>query len=1013
MKRAILQSLLCATGMLISSNAAAQTVLSHDFSSVAQFEAYTVVDQNQDGQTWQYDDIFLAAACARDYDSDDWLITPALTLDAQKTYRLVFEASVENEGSERVEVMLGQQPTAGALSRQLMGKTAVSSTVGQQYTTVFTVSSSGTYHIGLHSSTTGDPFSNRLYVQSLSVEETVNQNVPAAVSDLSATAAADGQLAATVSCRAPLLNVGGGPLTQLTAVRLYRDGQLVHTFSSPAAGEQLSYDDTALSNGSHTYRATAVNDYGESEAAETTVYVGTDVPGPVEDLRFTYDNATQQARLTWSMPTTGAHGGTVSTEGITYEVRRFHNDTPVITGLTATEFTEQMGTDFLVQCEEEIRQRYEHLGIPIDVHYVVDGQGLMQYYVRAVTAQGKGTEATSNSVIIGQQYSLPFADSFAAGQLTHYWRTDLRTSMARWSAMTDSRFSQDGDNGMLCFNAIEGNESAMVHTGNISMKDAQTPILTFYYYYDYAMAKPLTVKVSTDGGDFRTLTTIDLSDEGQRGRYLRASIPLTGCAGHDYVQVGFEASTTTTVDLIYIDNVRIIDQRQYDLTVEIAQLPRNLKVGQTRYLTANVENLGTADVATGQYTVDVFAGSTKVGTSMGMAVGAGQQQSMMIALQPTIDVVGAEGSASPYSLVSPIRADVVFAADEAPANNSSAEQTIQVKMPRHPAANALQAAADATSGVTLTWQQPAAPRTEDGVVTDSFEDYDDFQRTNFGDWTLYDQDRLLTWGLGEPWHFPHNSDIHSYIIWTPAKVENRETGRMGVTNAQWNAHTGEKCLASFGVSLDRSDDWLVSPELSGNQQLMSFYAHQGSLRYGPEQFQLYISTTGLEITNFMALDATPRTTTAEWQKFEYLLPQGTKYFALRKVTPTESSLAMLVDDITFAPDTLASQANLMFFGYNVYRNGQRINTALVPTPTFHDPEGQPGDSYRVTAIYNEGESIYSNTAVATGADAIGLSTTAAARTDHAIYNLQGQRVVAPHSRGIYIKEGGVKEFGGS
>ena len=69
------------------------------------------------------------------------------------------------------------------------------------------------------------------------------------------------------------------------------------------------------------------------------------------------------------------------------------------------------------------------------------------------------------------------------------------------------------------------------------------------------------------------------SNEGGKNRFNRISLPLTGCAGHEHVMVGFELTTASTVDNLLFDNVRIIDQRQHDLKATIASMPHYLKVG--------------------------------------------------------------------------------------------------------------------------------------------------------------------------------------------------------------------------------------------------------------------------------------------------------------------------------------------------------------------------------------------------------------------------------------------------
>ena len=991
MRRQTILSLLCAC-LVSFTTMQAQTLLDHDFSSVSQFEAYTVIDANGDYQTWEYDDLFLAASCPRDYDADDWLLTPRLQLQAGKTYRLTLNASVDQEGEEQLSVLMGQGTRVADMQTVLVAQTGITSMYSESRTAVFTVAADGYYYIGFHCSTTGDPFSNRLYLRRIRVEETANQGVPAGVTEFTVTPATDGSLQATVALRTPDKNIGGTSLTELTRVDLYRGGQLVHTFQSPGMGQVVSFVDTPDAPGQYTYRAVPVNSLGEGEAAQRSAYVGSDLPGPVTNLRFVYDHAAQQSVLTWDAPTEGANGGYLNPEGLTYVVRRFRApaDSQVAAGLTEGSFTEPLDINYLIGVEDSLRQVYAALGMPYSGKLVYTGEGLMQYYVRAVTPQGAGAETVSNYQIIGEPQQLPYEESFAGGSLTHYWRTDLRTSLDRWSLVNDSRYNQDGDGGMLGFAAIDGTGTATAHTGNIAMKTATNPVLSFYYLYGEPMAKPLTIKVSRDGADFEPLATIDLTDVAAKDQYQRATVPLTGCAGCERIQIAFEAQASTTVDVLYVDHVTVIDQCQWDLAISQVSLPRNLKVGEMRYLTASVSNLGLSDVVTGAYSVDVYVDGQKAGTAMGMAVAADQTVSTMVPVSANIDM----------QRQSDIYAEVVFAADQSAVNNRSDVARIDVKLPTYPAATNLQAAV-ADQGVALSWAAPAAPRQTDGQVTDSFEQYDDFQHTNFGDWTLVDLDRRLTYGVGG-YSFPDNSEIMAYMVFNPSAVLNTTTNSNGMTGATWQPRTGEKLLASFSAYDNISDDWLISPELSGNAQVVSFYAHHAltASEEVPERFQFYISTSGYETTNFMALDQTPRTTSSEWTRYEYALPQGSKYFAIRHVT--DDGWALFIDDVTFVPDTLAAQPSLMLYGYNVYRNGERLNQALVAQPTFTDPDGQPGDVYRVTAIYNAGESVYSNDAVAIVAEAIQsvpVLTTAPAAT----YDLGGRRQQTP--KGITVVKG--------
>ena len=980
--------------VMMAAVANGQTLLDNKFETVAEFEKYTVINSNEDWLTWHYDDLLLAACCDRDYDADDWLVTPALALTEGKTYRLTFSANIDQEDTEILSVMLGEAATADELVTPLMENVEVTSTSRKEYTTTFKATDSGNFYIGFHLSTTGSMYSNYFYLTSVRVEETADQGVPAAITNLTITPDASGALKATIAFNAPTKSIGGDALSAITKIEVFRDNTLVKTFDNPAVGSSLSFEDTGMTNGYHTYRIVPTNAMGEGDAVEQQAYVGFDEPGPVTNVRFVYNYDTKKSTITWDAPTVGKNGGYISTEGITYSIRRFHAADPVATGVTATTFEDEVDIDFLLAEEERTREQYAEAGMPVNVTYVVDGEGLMQYYVQAQLANGKSAEAVSNSVIIGEAKELPYFESFPEGKLTHYWRTDIRNKRARWGAMASTLFCQDGDGGMMGFGAIEGEETGMCHTGNINMKDAVSPILTFYYFAEYAMQMPLIVKVSKDGGDFEQIASIPLDDESMKYRYNRVSVPLTGCAGHEHVMVAFESTTATTVDNLFIDNVRIIDQRQHDLKATLASKPNYLKVGEKRNVTVNVENLGTDDVATREYTIDLYVNNAKVASSTGLAIESEELKSYLMAVEGNINM----------ERESEIYAEVVYEQDEMTDNNRSDVEIIGVKMPLYPEATNLTLTQDAT-GALLSWQQPSAPRTEDGLVTDSFEDYPDFERFGFGDWMVYDGDQRMTWGIGNH-HFPMNSDVQSFMIWNPSEVTNDTgyNGGKGIANQAWYPRTGNKSAISFSAATDEvnCDDWLISPELSGHEQIISFYAHSLATASAPDQFSVCVSTTGNDHTNFLSIDATPKTATSEWKLYEYIHPEGTKYFAIHKTT--HNGWAFLVDDITFAPDTLAATPDIMLYGYNVYKNGKRLNTALVSTPTFTDNNPLNGDVYQVTAVYDAGESVYSNRVVyqGDGATAIESIATESAQGNDRLYDLQGRKVNSLPQRGIVI-----------
>ena len=107
-----------------------------------------------------------------------------------------------------------------------------------------------------------------------------------------------------------------------------------------------------------------------------------------------------------------------------------------------------------------------------------------------------------------------------------------------------------------------------------------------------------------------------------------------------------------------------------------------------------------------------------------------------------------------------------------------------------------------------------------------------------------------------------------------------------------------------------------------------------------------------------------------WSQTKVELPEGAKYFAIRCIS--YQTLAWLIDDISYTRGT----PSYTVIGYNIYRDGVKINDAIVTENTYVDNLSEAAEvnkyGYNVTAIYAEGESGLSNTykGIASGIDDI-------------------------------------------
>lgn len=163
-------------------------------------------------------------------------------------------------------------------------------------------------------------------------------------------------------------------------------------------------------------------------------------------------------------------------------------------------------------------------------------------------------------------------------------------------------------------------------------------------------------------------------------------------------------------------------------------------------------------------------------------------------------------------------------------------------------------------------------------------------------------------------------------------------------------------LMAFADKDRLNNDWLISPELSGNKQTIKFWVRSISGNYPNETYSVMASSKGREVTDFteVAKGEAP----LDWTEKEAELPEGTKYFAIR--CTSNDCYLMVLDDVTYIPGTgLPSELSLV--GYNIYRNGEKITQEPVGTTAFTDKiDISNNHLYAVTAVYATGESRFSN-----------------------------------------------------
>ncbi|MDE7376520.1 MAG: hypothetical protein K2N16_06705, partial [Muribaculaceae bacterium] len=287
-------------------------------------------------------------------------------------------------------------------------------------------------------------------------------------------------------------------------------------------------------------------------------------------------------------------------------------------------------------------------------------------------------------------------------------------------------------------------------------------------------------------------------------------------------------------------------------------------------------------------------------------------------------------------------------------NNTLPDTAISVLKTAYPAVPALNGVyTEADSSVVITWEEPDfAPKTF--MTTEDCENLDPFNFSNLGAFSTYDgkeyEGNWQIWGT-YPGNEKGNQQKHAWFVMYNAPWPN---------NYEWynTAHSGSKSFASYDSSNEVTNDWLISPELPGVAQTITFFAATGE-DYGSQEIEVYYSTTGKDVDDFIQIGETIEVEEGEydddddwqtlWTEISIDLPEGAVYFAIRNVS--DDVWAVYVDDITF----MQSTEKIDLLGYNVYRNGEKVNDELVTNREWSEAHIAPATyAYHVEAIYDKG-----------------------------------------------------------
>lgn len=915
---------------------------------------FTVINGGDPDFTWRWKDNLAEMPTYGHQAADDWLITPPIHLETGKEYYFRFDAKCGGNGANAAELMdvaYGTETTAEAMTNVLLTTTLVNHNSFKSYGFPVTVAKDGDYCFGIHCTS---EIHYDLQVDNIVVRLNSDYGVPAAVSDLVVTADYDGKLQANVKFTVPSLDVYGDPIDGVTDVKIYRDDAVIDNLGAKAAGEQIDYLDTTVPEaGYHRYIVATVNEKGQSAFTQSKCYVGVNIPKSVTNIIVQETATWGEVSLSWTAPTSDIDGNPIKPENITYDI---YNEagSPVADDVAGTSYT-----------------------------YVAVAPGEPQKYIGykivAKTAGGEADAVSTGMLPVGEPATTPYFESFADGSITQTIAVGCSQGAGGIQVMSENTegvtiCSQDEDGGFLC---IEGTPSVDasnldvidIYSGKIAISGTN-PGFSFYYLgQGLGSSNSIRVYVEEWGvGDSFTEITTEALTTNISNTWVRVQLPLLSYAGKI---IRFKVQVNNVIDrYTYLDRFCIDEMQAHDMEIYSFEMPSKARAGEGVTAKMIVQNIG-YETAT-DWKVVLECDGKDVYEQNGIELETG---SPCIVYLYDVPSVLKEGNNT-------YKARVDYALDQDNINNDTESVSVEIVMPEWPSVQGINGEKQGSDFV-VTWGEPS--NADCTTITDDFEDYYPWEKEAIGDWYLYDYDQLKIVGIVN-WSMPVSGTPCSFFVCSDPDGK--------------YAHSGTQSLAAFGSSRGQTEDWLISPVLSGEAQTISFWERNHSYIYSNIAYCVYVSKTGKSPSNFLEAVSPVTYASTSWTQHSYELPEGSLYFAIVAQQDLWHA-GLFIDDITYTPG-VHSTYDLQ--GYRIYRDGEYLADIDKAVLTYTDTnvvDTNASHTYVVTAVYSKGESIPSSP-VGFGED--GIESISGNVNGMQIYDLSGRRL-NNLSKGIVIING--------
>ena len=591
-------------------------------------------------------------------------------------------------------------------------------------------------------------------------------------------------------------------------------------------------------------------------------------------------------------------------------------------------------------------------------------------YKVVVSLNGNSSEAVeSNKVKIGR-LDLPFADSFAGGELSENWETEIVSGTYNWTIGSTANYPTtepfDADGGLIyypSFNAQAG-QTARLITVPLSRESANSPVLQFYLCHSNMGNDKVQVQVSCDNGAW-----VDVEGEmpvvkGDKGVWEQYLFPLSGALtdGCKSFRVSLTAVSAYGHNIV-VDNVRIFNLVDYDLEAVSLVGADKVLAGNDVELTLTIANNGGRDVSAGDYLIHV---TSDLGTEIVSPASADIKSMETAALTVKVPVNAVHALAAESYI---FKAEIDYPSDEVAGNNVTADKVVALGLSENDCVKSLSISADASGNKVLSWEPAGDPTYQPVNISESFEEFEKDAAGSFNGIVVLDLD-----GKSGGTNYGASGSAFTVSEHNSTYPKNED---------------GSKYIALTLPASTQQDDWVILPAVSckaSSTMTLSFMvalkAFYSSVSYYNYSYEVVYSTGDYDaanpsaaFTNLIKKETSSSTYGDLLHNDSFIemtyenIPAEARHVAIHFTTKTGAVTAVCVDNIRL---TEVDCARLL--GYHVYEHqvgrinaemlGADVTTFSLSQARFAAPSlrsvKDPVRQYFVTAVYPDGESMPSN-----------------------------------------------------